>query len=89
MSQPSFTDELLETVRKGNTGEFQKVLPAAGQGDTSLVMFKALQTLSNFHDVVADLYSQEGNESFANLHYQFANRIRSEALKARNKANSK
>lgn len=89
MSHESFTDHLLEGVRKGNTGEFQKVLPASEQGDTSLVMFKALQTLSNMHDVIADMYVQSGDETLANLHYQLANRIRTEALKARTKAQSK
>ena len=87
--QESFSDAVLEGVRKNNTGEFQKVLPASEQGDASLVMFKVLQTLSNLHDVVADMYTTNGEEALANLHFQLANRVRAEALKARNKATSK
>lgn len=89
MTQNTFREEVLEGVRKSNTGEFQKVLPATSAGDSSLVMFKVLQTLSNLHDVVADMYTVKGEESLANLHFQLANRVRSEALKARNESQSK
>lgn len=77
---------LLIEGRTSNPGEFQKVLPATSEQDHHQVMFKLLQTLSNFHDTVADMYASKGDNGKASYHYQIANRIRAEASAARRTA---
>jgi len=68
-----------------NPTEFQKVMPAATENDSSQVMFKLIQTLANFHDSVADIYAQQGQTQKASYHYQMANRMRAEAQQNKRK----
>lgn len=80
---PTKTFSSLLTEGFANPAEFKKVLPAATEQDHSQVMFKLLQTLSNFHDSIADLYAKDGNNGKASYHYQMANRIRTEAQQSK------
>lgn len=76
-----FMNQLLEGVRKTNIPEFQKVMAVKNIDNENILMFKILQTLSNLHDVVSDMYIIDKNETRATLHSQLANRIRIEANK--------
>lgn len=82
----SFSEALFEGVTRNNAPEFTKVMTAAQDGDTHLVMYKLLQTLSNMHDTVADMYKLQGDSGKASYHYQMANRIRTEAQHNKNAA---
>lgn len=83
-SSPSFSELLIEGIKTKNIQEFQKVANATANSESSLVMFKLLQTLCNFHDAVADIYAQKGDKGQATYHYQLANRIRTEAQHNKN-----
>lgn len=58
---------------------------AAKQSGEGLVMYKALMSLSNLHETIADMFELKGDKSKAAWHQQMSDKIRTEANQEKNK----
>lgn len=75
---------LNEAVNK-NTGEFVRTQNVQSPSLENLMMYKMIQTLSNFHDATADMYDAQGNTQKAKYHRDISVKLRTDASGLRSK----
>lgn len=68
-----------------NTTEFLRSQQAQSSSLENLMMYKMVQTLSNFHDATADMYDAQGNTQKAKYHRDISAKLRTDANGLRSK----
>lgn len=68
-----------------NTTEFLRSQQAQSSSLENLMMYKMVQTLSNFHDATADMYDAQGNTQKAKYHRDISAKLRTDASGLRSK----
>lgn len=80
------TDSLDEAINVSNMPDLMKARyhKVSNKSEDSVMFFKMLMTLSNFHSTVSDMYFLRGDAHFSRRHYDYSVRFRNEANKVKN-----